>query len=107
MAKKTVIKVVDDIDGAELEVYETVRWGIDGRQFEFDTSPANAELFRSHMASYVTVSRAVTGPASRRQKPTKGPSSQRIREWANANGFNVSVRGRIPGEVLTAYAAAH
>lgn len=39
MAKKTVIRVFDDIDGAELDEYETVKWALDGKQYEFDTSP--------------------------------------------------------------------
>ena len=30
-----------------------------------------------------------------------------IRDWANANGYTVSTRGRIPAEVQNAYSAAH
>lgn len=108
MAKKTVIKVVDDIDGAELDEYETVRWGIDGKQFEFDASPANAEAFRNHLASYVAASRsAEVKQPQRRPRQATGPSTRQIREWANANGYTVSDRGRIPIEVTAAYEAAN
>lgn len=30
-----------------------------------------------------------------------------IREWANANGYTVNSRGRIPAEVVEAYDAAN
>ena len=110
MAKKTVIKIVDDIDGAELDEYETVRWSVDGKNYEFDTSPAHAEEFRNHVATYVAASRVVgRGGAPRRAGgASRGTSNTRVvREWANANGFTVSDRGRIPADVLAAYEAAN
>jgi hypothetical protein len=40
--------------------------------------------------------------------PTSGPERTRtIREWATANGHNVSPRGRIAARVIEAYDAAH
>jgi hypothetical protein len=35
-----------------------------------------------------------------------GATVRRLREWARANGYKVSERGRIPGEVREAYTAA-
>jgi len=111
MAKKTVIKIVDDIDGAELDdnEYETVRWSIDGKNYEFDTSPAHAEEFRDHVATYVAASRAVSRGPQRRTAAAARPAANTrvIREWANANGFTVSDRGRIPADVVAAYEAAN
>ncbi|GEE03837.1 protein lsr2 precursor [Gordonia spumicola] len=112
MAKKTVIKIVDDIDGAELldDEYETVRWSIDGKSYEFDTSPEHAEEFRNHVATYVAASRIVNRAQQRRPATggTRPAANTRvIREWANANGFTVSDRGRIPADVLAAYEAAN
>ncbi|WP_026918405.1 histone-like nucleoid-structuring protein Lsr2 [Gordonia shandongensis] len=110
MAKKTVIQIVDDIDGAELDTYETVRWSLDGKNYEFDTSPEHAEEFRDHVAKYVAVSRTVAGRAgsSRRGAAGRGgPDTRVVREWAIANGYSVSDRGRIPADIVAAYQAAH
>ena len=38
---------------------------------------------------------------------SRGESQAEIREWARAQGYAVGDRGRIPGEVRTAYEAAH
>lgn len=112
MAKKTVIKVIDDIDGAELDSdnYETVRWSIDGKQYEFDSSPANAEAFRDHVATYVAASRSVrAADRQRRTGAAKNSSSnpQKVRAWAAENGISVSDRGRIPADIQDQYDAAH
>ncbi|MFM9376836.1 Lsr2 family protein [Gordonia sp. VNK21] len=107
MAKRTVIKIVDDIDGAELDEYETVRWSLDGKSYEFDTSPEHAEEFRNVLAEYQSISRSVGGRATRRSSGAKAPNTRVVREWANENGFTVSDRGRIPADVLSAYEAAH
>ena len=36
MAKKEVIQVIDDLDGAALDEYETIEWSLDGKSYEFD-----------------------------------------------------------------------
>ena len=111
MAKKTVIQIVDDIDGAELEEYETVRWSLDGKNYEFDTSPEHAEEFRNHVATYVAVSRTSSGrtaPARRQSGSARSAANTRvIRQWAADNGYTVSDRGRIPADIVAAYEAAN
>lgn len=111
MAKKTVIQIVDDIDGAELDEYETVRWSLDGKNYEFDTSPEHAEEFRNHVATYVAVSRATSGRATagrRTATPGRSGSNTRVvRQWAADNGYTVSDRGRIPADIVAAYEAAN
>lgn len=44
-----------------------------------------------------------------RKATTKNPSAdtKAIREWARANGYDVSDRGRIPADVMDAYSAAN
>ncbi|GAA4672555.1 Lsr2 dimerization domain-containing protein [Gordonia humi] len=111
MAKKTVIKIVDDLDGVELDEYETVKWSLDGKSYEFDTSPQHAEEFRNHVASYIAASRSVGRAPQRRNATTAAArpaaNTRVIRQWANENGFTVSDRGRIPADVITAYEAAN
>ncbi|MDR2281383.1 MAG: Lsr2 family protein, partial [Gordonia sp. (in: high G+C Gram-positive bacteria)] len=48
------------------------------------------------------------GPQRRNSAAARPAANTRvIREWANANGFTVSDRGRIPADVLAAYEAAN
>ncbi|EGD56794.1 histone-like nucleoid-structuring protein Lsr2 [Gordonia neofelifaecis] len=110
MAKKTVIQIVDDIDGAELDEYETVHWSLDGKSYEFDTSPEHAEEFRNHVATYIAASRTTGGRASARRAPSAGrgaTNTRAVRQWASDNGYTVSDRGRIPADIIAAYEAAN
>lgn len=111
MAKKEVIQIIDDIDGKVLEEYETVRWSVDGKTYEFDTSPKHADEFRDAVAPYLSVSRVISGRAAVAKRITSGTRSkeqtQAIRDWANNNGYTVSDRGRIPLHVIEAFEAAH
>ncbi|MFT4087968.1 MAG: Lsr2 family protein, partial [Gordonia sp. (in: high G+C Gram-positive bacteria)] len=86
MAKRTVIRIVDDIDGVELDEYETVRWSLDGKNYEFDTSPEHADEFRNTVATYIAASRSVGAPRLGRRPAGKPASDTKaIRAWANAN----------------------
>ncbi|MGB3698845.1 MAG: Lsr2 family protein [Gordonia sp. (in: high G+C Gram-positive bacteria)] len=112
MAKKTVIQIVDDIDGAELDEYETVQWSLDGKSYEFDTSPEHAEEFRNHVATYVAISRPVGGRSTGARRSTApagraATNTRVIRKWASDNGYSVSDRGRIPADIIAAYEAAN
>ncbi|GAA4758185.1 Lsr2 family protein [Gordonia alkaliphila] len=107
MAKRTKIMIVDDIDGAELDDYETVRWSLDGKSYEFDASPENAAAFRDAVATYVGVSRVVGGRSTRRAAGKSTTNTRAVRAWANENGLTVSDRGRIPADIIAAYEAAH
>ncbi|MBT0565582.1 Lsr2 family protein [Williamsia sp. CHRR-6] len=114
MAKKQIVQFIDDIDGKVLDEFETVRWSLDGRSYEFDTSPKHAQQFRDLVAKYVEASRTVNGRGAGKRKTvgsTGGTRSkeqtQAIRDWANSNGYEVSNRGRIPIEVVEAFEAAH
>ncbi len=112
MAKKQIVQFIDDIDGKVLEEFETVRWSLDGRQYEFDTSPKHAQQFRDSLVKYVEASRAVAGRRGKRALVPAGATrskeqTQAIRDWANSNGYEVSNRGRIPIEVVDAFEAAH
>lgn len=114
MAKVQTVQVIDDIDGKVLDKYETVRWGIDGKEYEFDTSTKHAQQFRDAVSKYLDVSRSTSG--ARGVAPKKRAAvavtrakeqTQAIRAWAIKNGYEVSSRGRIPADVLEAFEAAH
>ncbi len=114
MATKTVTttEFLDDLDGAKAD--RTVTFAVDGVTYEIDLSKRNAAAFSKVLKPYVEAARklpraagksAARGPRSRR--PRSGPDLAAVREWARANGHSVSDRGRVPGAVLEAYAAAN
>ncbi len=108
MAKVEVVKVIDDIDGKELQEYETVRFAVDGRTYEFDTSAKHADEFRASLQKYLDVSRPVARSPRRGAGANRSKAqTQAIREWANENGYQVSDRGRIPLHIVEAYEAAN
>jgi hypothetical protein len=111
---------VDDLDGSEAA--ESVAFALDGVSYEIDLSEDNAEKLRDALAGYVAGARRVDGGrrAARSAKPAKATKSARgprttpdreqthaIREWARANGYEVSERGRLSANVLAAFEAAH
>jgi hypothetical protein len=109
MAQKVQVILVDDLDGGPAE--ETVSFSLDGIAYEIDLSEANAAKLRDDFAPYVGNARKVGGraPASRSRARRAGRDSRTsdIREWAKANGHQVSDRGRIPASVVDAYEKAN
>ncbi len=103
MAQKVEVILIDDIDGGGAD--ETIRFGVDGSEYEIDLSTAHADEFRSAVQAYVDagrkVSRAKSTPAGSRNQETA-----KIREWARKNGRTVSSRGRVSADIVEAYRAA-
>ena len=107
MAQVTTVRLVDDLDGTEAD--ESISFALDGVAFEIDLSNDNAEKLRGIFAPYIAAARRGNGQHARRpQRISTGSTAPRadtrpIREWAVANGFTVSARGRISAEVMEAY----
>jgi Lsr2 len=112
MAQKVLVQLVDDLDGQAGEDVSTVQFGLDGVSYEIDLAEDNAERLRDSLAGYVAAARRVGGRVRRGtssrsgQQAVSGEASQ-IREWAAANGFEVSSRGRMPSHIIDAYHEAH
>ncbi|MTE17030.1 histone-like nucleoid-structuring protein Lsr2 [Nocardia aurantiaca] len=109
MARKVTIQLVDDFDKTS-PAQETVRFGLDGTQFEIDLSTVNAGALRGALEQWTVHARKVgrTARTERTQVPAAArPDNAAIRVWANANGYEVSSRGRIHADVLKAYQAAN
>lgn len=108
MAQVTEVRLVDDLDGGTAD--ESVVFAIDSRHYEMDLSQKNAAQLRDLLAPFVAAARRAGGGVATRTRrtPAARPSSTRedtaaIREWAAANGIEVSTRGRIAGSVREAY----
>jgi len=103
MVKRTKIVIEDDVDGGPATT--TIRFAVDGTSYEIDLNDANATKMREAFAPWQAHATKVGGASSRR--PARRNNTAAIREWANANGFTVSSRGRVPVEVKEAYDRAH
>jgi hypothetical protein len=108
MAQVTRVRLVDDLDGGEAA--ESIAFGLDGKTYEIDLSEKHAAELRDVLARFVGAARragASSAPATRQKSAPRSSRSREettaIREWANANGHEVSSRGRIPSSVLEAY----
>ena len=106
MAQRIIVTLEDDLDGGPAD--QTVRFGLDGTEYEIDLSAANATAFREQLAPYTE--RARTAGRAPRSRPGRNASTRErssgIRAWARGQGIAVSDRGRIPASVIEQYQAA-
>ena len=107
MAQQIQTLFIDDIDGGPAE--GTVRFGLDGTDYEIDLSTAHSEELHKVLAAYVTHARKAAGTARRGPRGRRGADSldtRKVREWARGQGIDVRERGRVPAEVIEKYKAA-
>jgi hypothetical protein len=106
MAQRVHTLYVDDLDGSDAE--GTVRFSLDGAQYEIELNAAHATELRGALAPYVEAGRKVPRRAGRnRGKATaKGVNSSEVRDWAKTNGVEISNRGRVPARVMTKFLTA-
>jgi hypothetical protein len=112
VAQKIQTLFIDDIDGGAAE--GTVRFALDGTDYEIDLNAKHTEELRSALGKYVTHARKVGGSA-RRAGRTAGRASRgagsslnttEIRNWAREQGYDIKDRGRVPADLVTKYQAA-
>lgn len=112
MAQQFQVQYIDDLDGSNLgSVANTISFAFDGKEYSIDLSDENAAKFREVMAPYVENGHRVTGTKTKPVRKPAGRSAsgdtKAIRDWARQNGYEVSDRGRIPANIMDAYAAAN
>lgn len=111
MSKK-VVYLDDYEDSAEVEADAgTISFALEGVAYELDLSTKNVTKLRGQLAPWINKARrAGRQPTSTKAKaPKPGSNSEQlnaIRDWAGRNGYNVSPRGRIAGEIVAAFEAA-
>ena len=111
MAQQFQVRFIDDLDGTDLgETSNTISFAFEGKEYSIDLSDDNAQALREAVAPYIEAGHRVTGAKTKAARKTTGKTSpadtKAIREWARENGYDVSDRGRIPANVMQAYAAA-
>jgi nucleoid-associated protein Lsr2 len=109
VAQKIQTLFVDDLDGSEAE--GTLRFALDGTEYEIDLNAEHAMQLRDALARYVGAARRVGGAARRsargaRRGSASGLNSTEVREWAKAQGIEVKDRGRVPAELVVKFKAA-
>ncbi len=108
MAQKIQTLFIDDIDGGEAE--GTLRFAIDGAEYEIDLSAEHDEELRDAPRNYIAHARKVGGTGRRgtarsARKPSAiDPVAARV--WARENGYDIKERGRVPAEVVAKYREA-
>ena len=109
VAQKIQTLFIDDIDGTEAE--GTVRFALDGAEYEIDLNAKHAAALRKALARYIDAGRRSTGAARRparsgRRASASGVNTTEVREWAKAQGIEVKDRGRVPAELVVRFKAA-
>ncbi|MDQ0672952.1 hypothetical protein QFZ36_000513 [Pseudarthrobacter siccitolerans] len=108
MAKKTVVILSDDLDGSEAN--ETIKFGLDGTEYEIDLNNDHANELRQALERFTNAGRKTSGGRGRpagRKSSGSGVDTRAVRLWALDNGFKVNTRGRIQADILEKYEAAH
>ena len=105
MAQKIQTLFIDDIDGGEAE--GTVRFGLDGTEFEIDLNARHSTELRQALQMYILHARKVGGAVRRgRGNRRSSVDTAKAREWARQNGYDIKERGRIPADIVAKYEAA-
>jgi Lsr2 len=86
VARQTLVRLVDDLDGGEAD--ETIRFGLDGTEYEIDLSKEHGRQLRKDLTVFVDAAR-------------------RVGAWAQRQGIKVSNRGRIPAKVVRQWRQAN
>ncbi len=125
MASKTTVMLLDDVDGSDAA--ETVRFGIDGVEYEIDLSDDNAQKLREAIGQYIDHGRrigsrrgaqvAAAGSGYSRRSSSGGGGKKRgsytveerraMQKFAEEHGLPVpGDRGRIASKVIDAWESA-
>ena len=106
MAQKIQTLFIDDLDGSEAE--GTVRFGLDGTEYEIDLSAAHSDELRQALGQYLAHARRTSGRAKNAARTRRGGAvdSAKVRDWAKEQGIEVKDRGRVPAGVVEQYQTA-
>src|SRR5579863_6816013 len=106
MAQRIQTLLIDDIDGGE--AVGTVRFGLDGTEYEIDLSAAHSDELRKALGQYLAHARrtGTARSATRTRRGSPAVDTAKVREWAKGQGIEVKDRGRVPADVVEQYKTA-
>ena len=122
--KVVVERLADDLDPAK-DADETVKFGLDGKQYEIDLTRAHARELRGALERFIDAGRMLTRggfkypnrqlPPDARRAAAQGKvngselslRNKAIREWADRQDLVIPAFGRIVTAVIEAYDIAH
>ena len=112
MARKTVVLMEDDLSGGDAS--QTIHFSLDNADYVIDLNDKNAAAMRADFQKYIDAGRkhkAEVGAARSRRGAARPASpdvdTAAVREWARAQGHDVSGRGRVSKKLIDAYLAAN
>jgi Lsr2 len=91
------------------EAAGTVRFGLDGTEYEIDLSAAHNDELRKALQQYLAHARRTGGTARTAARTRRGSATvdtAKVREWAKEQGIEVKDRGRVPANVVEQYQTA-
>ncbi len=106
MAQRIQTLLIDDLDGGEAA--GTVRFGLDGTEYEIDLSATHSDELRKALELYLAHARRTGGTAKNAARTRRGGAvdSAKVRDWAKGQGIEVKDRGRVPADVVEQYKTA-
>ena len=121
MARITQVVVTCDLEDGDVTAAESVSFSYGGKTYTLDLCKKHLDEVKGALEGFANAGHAAglggrgrrraasTGRTARAARPAatpRGESQAEIREWARSQGYAVGDRGRIPGEVRSAYEAA-
>jgi hypothetical protein len=107
MAQRIQTLLIDDLDGGEAA--GTVRFGLDGTEYEIDLSATHSDELREALELYLAHARrtgSTAKGATRTRRGSTAVDTAKVREWAKEQGIEVKDRGRVPAGVVEQYKTA-
>jgi hypothetical protein len=105
---RTITTLTDDIDGSDAD--EAVTFAFKGTEYQIDLSKKNLDKMVKALEPYTSAARRTGGRSGSGGTTARGADRTqlaKIRQWARANGHQVSDRGRISAAVQEAYHKAN
>jgi hypothetical protein len=110
VAQKVSVTYACDYDDKEIPdgQQHSITFGLDGQEYEIDLCAKHSERFSEVVGKFTEHARKTSvknsvGRQRRRRTAANRQRSAEIRAWAKKSGFEVSDRGRIPGNVLAGF----
>lgn len=109
MARTVRVHLIDDLDGSSAD--ETVKFSVDGVDYEIDLNSEHGDALRRAVAPFIVAGRRATRGIITGRRTTRGAApapldrgrNHAIRAWAAEAGIELSGRGRIPADVVERY----